>query len=419
MALLNIFNISAAAFYLYLFIMVRTMRIKSREHTILSLTTLALFQWTITAYFVYNSSHYELVRWLLPVSCIGMFFFFPLNFHFAYSVCYRQVMPRTLFISIYSVGGVLSIVQFFHPLSMQVLQGTNGEIIVTQALDTPLNFVWMLYALTCWIVPMYFFFRYRISTHLNRQRKQATLLIRLILFTIILVLSEYYLTPHIPGWELGSQSPLLFSFWVGAMVFAIWKYGFLRISPGLLAEKILDSVEDLVVLYNMNGNAIYKNRKADSVLGSQKIGRSGDSHIKQKAVHPLLAESSSWSVDSPERQLTLKVPDGPLLNNHKNDRRFTVNFRVKPILDRFEDPLGVLVSGTVVPQFSTHLRAYQLSEREAEVLEYLMAGWTISQTAQALHITERTVKAHISNIYTKTGASNRIELSNMLVGARS
>ncbi len=48
-----------------------------------------------------------------------------------------------------------------------------------------------------------------------------------------------------------------------------------------------------------------------------------------------------------------------------------------------------------------------------------MAGWTISQTAQALHITERTVKAHISNIYSKTGASNRIEVSNMLAGARS
>jgi len=419
MALLNIFNISAAAFYLYLFIMVRTMRIKSREHTILSFTTLALFQWTITAYFVYNSSHYELVRWLLPVSCIGMFFFFPLNFHFAYSVCCRQPMRRTLFISIYSIGGILSIVQFFHHFSMQVLQGTNGEVIVTRALDTPINFVWLLYALACWLVPVYFFFHYRISTHLNRQRKQATLLIRLILFTVVLVISEYYLSPLIPGWELGSQSPLLFSFWAGAMVFAIWKYGFLRISPGLLAEKILDSVEDLVVLYNMDGNAIYKNRKADSVLGSQKIGRSGDSHIKQKAVYPLLAESPSWSIDSPERQLTLRVPDGPLLNNHEKDRRFTINFRVKPILDRFEDPLGVLVSGTVVPQFSTHLRTYQLSERETEVLEYLMAGWTISQTAQALHITERTVKAHISNIYSKTGASNRIELSNMLVGARS
>lgn len=68
-----------------------------------------------------------------------------------------------------------------------------------------------------------------------------------------------------------------------------------------------------------------------------------------------------------------------------------------------------------MPTIAETMEAYGLTRREREVLEHLMAGLTIGTTADRLSITERTVKAHITSIYEKTGASNRVDLLNMIV----
>jgi hypothetical protein len=69
------------------------------------------------------------------------------------------------------------------------------------------------------------------------------------------------------------------------MVCAIWNYGFLRVSPGLLAEKILDSVEDLVLLYDVNGKRVYQNNKSLTVLNGKKIADSGKTWVDGEDIH--------------------------------------------------------------------------------------------------------------------------------------
>jgi ATP/maltotriose-dependent transcriptional regulator MalT len=48
-----------------------------------------------------------------------------------------------------------------------------------------------------------------------------------------------------------------------------------------------------------------------------------------------------------------------------------------------------------------------LTDREAEVLSLVAAGQTNKQVATALHLSERTVARHISNIFTKIGVTSR------------
>jgi DNA-binding NarL/FixJ family response regulator len=50
-----------------------------------------------------------------------------------------------------------------------------------------------------------------------------------------------------------------------------------------------------------------------------------------------------------------------------------------------------------------------LSEREAEVLRLVAAGQTNPQIAEALVLSEATVKSHIAHIYAKLGVRNRAE----------
>jgi two-component system nitrate/nitrite response regulator NarL len=51
-----------------------------------------------------------------------------------------------------------------------------------------------------------------------------------------------------------------------------------------------------------------------------------------------------------------------------------------------------------------------LSSREREVLAVLVTGASNKEIARELDITERTVKAHLSSIFQKTGATDRISL---------
>lgn len=55
-------------------------------------------------------------------------------------------------------------------------------------------------------------------------------------------------------------------------------------------------------------------------------------------------------------------------------------------------------------------KSTNLSERELEILDLVANGLTNLEISQNLEISKRTVDNHISNILTKTGTDNRVEL---------
>ena len=54
----------------------------------------------------------------------------------------------------------------------------------------------------------------------------------------------------------------------------------------------------------------------------------------------------------------------------------------------------------------------ELSERELEIIELVAKGLTNLEISQQLMISKRTVENHVSNIFAKTGAKNRVALTN-------
>ncbi len=53
--------------------------------------------------------------------------------------------------------------------------------------------------------------------------------------------------------------------------------------------------------------------------------------------------------------------------------------------------------------------AVELTPREGEVVELLVKGWTNQRIANALDLSERTVRFHLSNIYSKANVNSRAE----------
>ena len=57
-----------------------------------------------------------------------------------------------------------------------------------------------------------------------------------------------------------------------------------------------------------------------------------------------------------------------------------------------------------------YLTDYRITGREAEVLALLVTGLTSAEIAARLFISQRTVEAHVYNVYRKCGVGNRVEL---------
>lgn len=61
---------------------------------------------------------------------------------------------------------------------------------------------------------------------------------------------------------------------------------------------------------------------------------------------------------------------------------------------------------------------FNLTEREAEVVEYIVEGFSVSDTATAMKISPKTVENHIYSVYQKTEVTNRIQLYNLFDNRR-
>ncbi len=59
-----------------------------------------------------------------------------------------------------------------------------------------------------------------------------------------------------------------------------------------------------------------------------------------------------------------------------------------------------------------------LTERELDVLRYLMEGLTNKEIADKLTVTHHTVKAHVASIIRKLGARNRLDVAMIAQKAR-
>jgi DNA-binding CsgD family transcriptional regulator len=64
--------------------------------------------------------------------------------------------------------------------------------------------------------------------------------------------------------------------------------------------------------------------------------------------------------------------------------------------------------------FESFCAAYEISRREAEVIIEICNGKSNKAIADALFITLQTVKDHNHRIFTKTGVSSRVQLTNLV-----
>ena len=74
------------------------------------------------------------------------------------------------------------------------------------------------------------------------------------------------------------------------------------------------------------------------------------------------------------------------------------------------DPLEIRQTDSDVQRLASLCSKFSLTERESDVMAMICQGKSNPQIAEALFISESTVKRHLTSIYHKTGTTNRYEL---------
>ena len=74
-----------------------------------------------------------------------------------------------------------------------------------------------------------------------------------------------------------------------------------------------------------------------------------------------------------------------------------------------DSPLDPKAARVILAAHRSGPRPQPLSEREVQVLRLVTAGQANKQIARSLAITERTVKAHLTNIFSRIGVSDRTQ----------
>ncbi|OFW03493.1 MAG: hypothetical protein A3I61_16845 [Acidobacteria bacterium RIFCSPLOWO2_02_FULL_68_18] len=79
--------------------------------------------------------------------------------------------------------------------------------------------------------------------------------------------------------------------------------------------------------------------------------------------------------------------------------------------EHVKDLIGALVEARSTPTPPPGKRPFNLSPRELDVVKLVVGALSNREIAQALSLSEETVKHHVCSIFNKTGASNRLELA--------
>ncbi len=71
-----------------------------------------------------------------------------------------------------------------------------------------------------------------------------------------------------------------------------------------------------------------------------------------------------------------------------------------------------------VPEEESRKKSFGLTPRELDIVAAIVGGYTNKDISEKFHISEQTVKHHLTNIFDKLGVSNRLELALFAVNHR-
>jgi DNA-binding CsgD family transcriptional regulator len=239
-------------------------------------------------------------------------------------------------------------------------------------------------------------------TDKRREKKQAAVMFISALITCVINITMQTVMPVL-GVNTLHVPQLFILIWIAGISFAMLKYRFMS-APEITGDEILSNIEDMVLIVSPELRIISANRSFKTALTGVSNGFSG-----MDLFSVLLKDRDS---ESNIKAILEGGTDRVKCRLHYINGREPVitDSYISGITDRFSDFIGLLIISRRNRGWQ-HLRiAYNITQRESEILALCLDGLSNRETGEKLGISERTVERHVNNIYNKMNIGNRIEL---------
>ena len=401
-----IITIASAALYCYLTVTAIRAKPRKTEHWLLAAAAFSLTFWTFFAYFTYNAENYAQVRLFFFISISGLFLFLPLQNIFVRSLTGKLSWSYILLLSLPAL--FFAVKNFDGTVTFSDFYRMDGNWVFVPAEGTVWNALWILYFTLAFGAGILYLIGWYRRSDLTREKKQIKLLIISSLTAMCLTVADYLLHNRFLAFRTVSLTPILLAPWGVGYILAIKRYQLLNITPEMVTRRILESIDEQVILVNPEGRPVYMNGKALRFF--EKPFRKMESHrfdrffLQDDEDSMLPALTGDGSVKKKVLLKTLGQEGIPPV----------LAFEINKVYDRFGDLLGFLLIGKEDRSVEIFVRQFQLTAREADVVAGIVGGLKTRTIAEQLNIAERTVKTHIGNVYRKLGVSTRVDLVNMI-----
>jgi len=394
---------------LYLGLHVLFLDKRSKIHRLFFFLCLSQLLWIFCAVFSYSAENKETLFYWFKISTFFWVPYFALLLHFCLIITKIIKMKWFYYLLLYIPTLLFIYGNLVSHIAYKDFLKVNDHWIFIAATDSLWFYFYLLYIHVYIIISLVLLFLWNRKSATMREKRQSFILF----ITLLLVLSintvEGFLLPSIISYSSVGWAPIVLLIWMIGVWYAIVKYRFLSITPKLVSKDIIENIDESIVLLNRQLRVVTINKKSEQFLEYTLDELKSAETVKIFAEHEFLIQNIKTLMRGEQKNISATV-------NYINKQgvRILMQIRIAVIEDRFKDIIGILIIGRELKQVKQLQNIYKLTDREVEVIQYLLSGIKNKDIAEKLDITERTVKAHSASIYAKVGVSNKVEFLNFL-----
>jgi PAS domain S-box-containing protein len=270
--------------------------------------------------------------------------------------------------------------------------------------NTNVYFFYLFYIIIYLFACSFILLRWRRKTESNKKRLYSRLLFVFLISTFVISQIFSLIMPIFKIFEYQFVAVILILVFILELYFMISKFNFLNLNYSFLAEEILYNINEIVLLLDHNFKIVNVNHKFTETFFSN------IEKVKEKPFLDLIEQKYELT-DIMNDLKDSKIKNvRTMIYYKKDDDNIITDTYISSIKDKYKDLSGFLIISSEIREIKQFRNYFKITNREMEIIKFLISGLTYKLIAERLHITEKTVESHITNIYNKLGINNKIEL---------
>jgi|GEM_PF-1160090 len=408
MNILSLFAALACGLNLLLGFYVFSRSPRSGTHRLFLAMALCQAVWCFTGIIIYSAP--DLPTFTLWYLAGSPFFigYYPLSLHFFIMMTGRLRLPRWAITALYLPAAAIVLSAMSDLSEFQVFERAGRYWTFTFVTGTWRYWLYIAYFFFCFLGVAVLLFLWRQRSSSIKIKKQADVMLCSLAITLALGLLEAELLPLLTPYRSLGLAPLIFVIWTAGIAWAIVRYRMLSLTGALASEEIIACIEEPVLLLDEGFRVTMANRSAGEIACLEPERLAGrpfaELMVEAKPAGALLKKLMKSRQGRMAARMRFRTGTAPVFC----DLQFT------RIDDRFGDSMGILVIGRPAQRLDALKKQYRITDREIEVVHYVLSGMSNAMIAKTLGIAERTVKAHLYSIFNKLGVNNRRQMAYLL-----